>query len=138
MKYKLFFGISVFNVFLIVFVIAYAVASQLVNFDSIVIELTRYTIIGLAIGTPIVWTILVYLVNCPHCGDKALPFVMERSKEPNTKQVIPVVLRPFTFMINKEYFVGYCHCMSCQEKIIFKKDYVEICNESLESIKGKK
>ncbi len=138
MKYKLFFGISVLNVFLIVSVIAYALASKLVNFDAAVMELIRYTIIGLAIGTPIVWTILIYLVNCPHCGDKALAFIIERSKEPKNEQVIPLVLRPFTFMINKEYFAGYCHCMSCQGKINFDKDYAEVCDESVEPEKGNK
>lgn len=129
MKYKLFFGISVFNVFLIMLVITYGVTTKLVSFDVTVINVFRYIIIGLAIGTPIVWTLLMYFVDCPHCGDKALPSINERSIEP-TEQSIPVLLRPFTFMVNKEYFAGYCHCISCQEKITFKESFADVCDES--------
>lgn len=128
MKYKLFFGISVFNVLLIILVIAYGVTSKLVNFDVTVIDIFRYIIIGLAIGTPLLWTLLMYFVDCPHCGDKALPLMNERSIEP-TEPSLPVLFRLFSFMVNKEYFAGYCHCISCQEKIIFKENLTEVCDE---------
>lgn len=130
MKIKLYFGISVLNVLLIVLTATYALATKLEIVSAMEIEFIRYIIIGYAIGAPILWLLLVYSVDCPHCEDKALPFFNERAKTTTPEQSIPMLLRPFSFMVDKEFFANHCYCVACKEKIAFKKDSADICDEA--------
>lgn len=125
MKFKLFYGISVFNVFLIILIALYGIVTELVRIDETYLDVIKYVILGLAIGTVVTWSCLSYFVNCPHCGEQALLFNTDHSKKPNVEKAIPTILRPFSFMIDEEYFAGYCYCASCHEEIAFDKELVD-------------
>ncbi|XOV77532.1 MAG: hypothetical protein ACFHVJ_11275 [Aestuariibacter sp.] len=130
MKFKLFYGISVFNVFLLALVISYWIVTSFVTIDRTALTVVRYLIVGLVIGSVVLWLSLSYFVDCPHCCEQALRFNMDRSKEPKVDKATPTILRPLSFMIDDEYFAGYCHCKSCHEKITFSKEYAEANRKS--------
>lgn len=119
MKFKLYYGISVFFVLMLVIALAYAVVTNFVTFDEQTLIIARYTITGVLVGTAMIWSCMSFFVNCPHCGDQALLYNMDRSKEPKIEKATPLILRPLSFMIDEEFFAGYCHCKSCHSKISF-------------------
>lgn len=131
MKFKLYFGISVFNVLLIVLIATYALVIKLGIISAKDIEFIRYIIVGYVIGAPLLWLFLVYSVNCPHCKEKALPFFNERAKGLTSSQSMPIFFRPFSFMVDKEFFANQCNCAACNENIAFKKQSAELFDKDL-------
>lgn len=120
MKFKLFFAASIVNVFIILLVVIFGVVKEWYVLDEETIVFFKCVILGLAFTTAGIWSFLICFVTCPHCRSHALLFNMGREKVIILKPKIPLLLRPFSFLVDHEYFAGYCHCQSCNEKIKFQ------------------
>ncbi|WP_155735679.1 hypothetical protein [Pseudoalteromonas luteoviolacea] len=121
MRFKLYYGVSVFNVLLIVLAAIYGILTKSHFVSFIDLNMARHMLIAGAVVAPMLWLGLAYSTRCPHCNGKALPFFNQISKKPQLSEPIPKLLRPFSFMVEAEFFANYCYCIECNEKIIFKK-----------------
>lgn len=120
MRFKLFFGVSIFNIFIVVLVVIFGLLKEYNFLAEPTMVFSKFIILGLALAALGVWSLLGCFVNCPHCGRQALLFNMDQERVRIAKPKVPFLLRPFSFLIDDEYFAGYCHCQSCNERIEFK------------------
>lgn len=123
MKFKLFYGISIFNVLLLVLTGLYIALDNFYSKPNISVTYLGYIILTSFTISTALWSILAYRTSCPHCSQQALRVTLSNKSNVQTSTIrLPFLLQPFSFMIDKEFFEGYCHCNNCRKKIYFNID----------------
>lgn len=120
MTFKLFFAVSIVNVFIIVLMAIFGLVKGWLVLDEDTIASAKFVLLGLAFAAAGLWSFLMCFVKCPHCRKQALLFKVGQKKVQVLKPKTPLLLRPFAVLVDHEYFAGYCHCKSCNEKIKFQ------------------
>ena len=124
-RFRLYFGIPVFNICLIPLILMYWIGSSNELFSPEIKDVIKYFILASVIGSQLVWSYVMLTTDCPLCGEKALPTLADKLKQPSSSENVPTLLKPATFFIDKEFIAGYSHCVSCDGKIEFKEKVVE-------------
>jgi len=130
-KYRMYFGIPVFNICLVPLILVYWIGSSNEVFSPLVKDAFGYAILFSVAASQLVWAYIMQTANCPHCAKKALPTIADRLKQPTSHGPVPLLLKPVAFLIDKEFFSGYFHCVACEERVDFSRREIKEVNQEV-------